>query len=103
MIIGTMTVTVPRWIRTAAGCAVAAFAALFLAIGGSSIRYNLGIRTPGGLASDVLVPPRPYPNQLAAVGDGLRMQMSVDWIFWFGVICGTYFLVTKLGRLFDRR
>ena len=71
--------------------------ALFLAIGGSSIRDNLRIRTPGTLVSDALVPPKPYPNQLEAVGEGLRMQMFVDWIFWFAVMCGIYFLVAKLG------
>jgi hypothetical protein len=103
MIIGTMTVTVPKWTRAAAAVAVAAVVALFLAFGGSSIQDNLGIRTPGTLASDALVPPKPSPHQFEAVGEGLRMAMFVDWIFWFALICGIYFLITRLGRLFDRR
>jgi hypothetical protein len=71
---------------------------LFLAIGGWSIRENLGIRTPGMLVSDALVPPKPSPNQLEAVGEGLRMQMFVDWIFWFAVMLAIYLMVTALGR-----
>jgi hypothetical protein len=71
---------------------------LFVAIGGSSIHDNLGIRTPGTLVSDASCPPRPFPNQLEAVGEGLRMQMFVDWIFWLAVLCLIYFLGAKVGR-----
>lgn len=97
MIIGTMTVTIPKWMRAAAAVVVAAAGALFLAFGGSSIQDNLGIRTPGTLALDALVPPNLPPHQFEAVGEGLRMAMFVDWIFWFSVICGIYFLITRLG------
>ncbi len=58
---------------------VAALAlSLFLAIGGSSIEDNLGIKTPGTIASEVLVPSRPFPHAFGAVGEGLKMQMLVD-------------------------
>lgn len=77
---------------------------LFFAMGGSSIQDNLGIRTPGMLASDALVPPKPYPHQFAAVGEGLRTQIFVDWIFWFVVMYLIYFVVKRLcERSNDRR
>jgi hypothetical protein len=94
MIIGTMTVTIPKWMRATTAVAVAAVVAIFLAIGGSSIEDNLGIRTPGTLASHALVPPKPQDW----LGDQLGMQIFVDSIFWFAVMCGIYFLVTKLGQ-----
>jgi hypothetical protein len=71
---------------------------LFLAIGGPSIEDNLGIRTPGTIASEVLIPPRPVPHAFEAVGDGLRMQMFVDWVFWFALMWLIYFAATRVGR-----
>lgn len=71
---------------------------LFLAIGGSSIEVNLGIRTPGTIASEILIRPRPFPHEFAAVGDGLRMQMLVDWIFWFAVMYLIFFLAKRVLR-----
>ena len=68
---------------------------LFLAIGGYTIFDNSGIPTPGVLAARALVPPR--PQDFGGVGDKLGMQMLVDWIFWFAVMCGIYFLLSKLG------
>jgi hypothetical protein len=65
MIIGTMTVTIPKWLRTAAAVALAAVFALFLAFGGLSIRENLGIRTPGTLASDAWFLPSPHRTNLS--------------------------------------
>ncbi|MGA8503954.1 MAG: hypothetical protein WB683_20560 [Candidatus Sulfotelmatobacter sp.] len=95
MIIGTTTIIVPKWIRAAAVCAAGVFAALFLAVGSSSIQVNLGIRTPGTLVSGALV--RQSPGDW--LGDQLQAQIIVDWIFWFAVMCGIYFLVAKLiGR-----
>ncbi len=85
-------------ILAVAGLAVS----LFLAIGGASIEYNLGIRTPGTIASEVLVPPRPFPHAFEAVGDGLRTQMFVDWIFWFAVMYLIYFLVKRGFRLLTK-
>jgi hypothetical protein len=76
---------------------------LFLAIGGASIEYNLGIRTPGTIASEVLVPPRAFPHALGAVGDGLRVQMFVDWVFWFAVLYLVYFVIRKLFRSLAKR
>ncbi len=94
MIIGTTAIIVPKWLRIAAVCAVAAFAALFLAIGGSSIRDNLGIRTPGTLVSIFLVPPSPQDW----LGNQLGVQIFVDWVFWFAVMCGIYLLIAKFLR-----
>ena len=91
--------TVPKAILVVAGLAVS----LFLAIGGSSVEDNLGIRTPGTLASAVLVPPRPFPHAFGAVGDGLRMQVFVDWVFWFALMWLVYFAVTTVGQLLPRR
>jgi hypothetical protein len=71
---------------------------LFLAIGGPSIEYNLGIRTPGTIASDLLVRPRSLPQAMGAVGDGLRLQMFVDWIFWFAVMYLIYLFAKRASR-----
>jgi hypothetical protein len=71
---------------------------LFLAIGGSSIEDNLGIRTPGTIASEVLVRPRPFPHSFGAVGEGLRMQMFVDWVFWFLLMWLIYFATKGLSN-----
>jgi hypothetical protein len=66
---------------------------LFFAIGGYTIFDNSGIPTPGVLASRAFVPPTPG----TLLGNQLEVQMFVDWIFWFAVMCGIYFLVAKLG------
>ena len=70
---------------------------LFLAVGGDSFR----VPTPGVLAAKVLAPPQPYPNQLNSLGDSLRIQMFVDWIFWLVVMYLIYFLIKKLSRRFQ--
>jgi hypothetical protein len=92
MIIGAAIISVLKRIRAAAACAVGVFAALFLAIGGLSIQDNLGIRTPGTLASGALVSQSPGDW----LGDQLQAQIIVDWVFWFAVMCAIYFLVAKL-------
>ena len=71
---------------------------LFLSFGGESIYENFGVNTPGHLAARVFVPPRPYPHQLEALGDALRTEMFVDWIFWFVLMYLIYFLATRIGR-----
>jgi hypothetical protein len=90
--------TILKAILVVAGLA----SSLFLAIGGASIEYNLGIRTPGTIASEVLVRPRLFPHALESVGDGLRTQMFVDGIFWFVVMCLIYFLAKRIFRLFTK-
>jgi hypothetical protein len=71
---------------------------LFLAVGGSSIEDNLRIRTPGMLASHLLIHPTSIEQRFEAVGEALTMQMSVDWVFWFGVMYLGYFVVTRFRR-----
>lgn len=67
---------------------------LFLAVGGDSYR----IPTPGVLLARVLAPPRAYPNQLQSLGERLRVQIFVDWIFWFALMYLAYFFAKKLGQ-----
>ena len=66
----------------------------FLAIGGD----RFPIPTPGVLAARAFVPPRPYPNQLQSLGNRLRLQMFVDWIFWLALMSVLYLLTIKLSR-----
>jgi hypothetical protein len=73
-------------------------ASLLLAIGGSSIEDNVHVRTPGMIASKVLVHPKPSPQEFEAVGQGLRVQMFVDWLFWFVLMCVLYRVTTKLSH-----
>jgi|HubBroStandDraft_6_1064221.scaffolds.fasta_scaffold20042_2 hypothetical protein len=73
-------------------------ASLLLAIGGSSIEDNLHVRTPGMIALKVLVHPKPSPHEFEAVGQGLRLQMFVDWLFWFGLMWVLYRVTTKLSH-----
>jgi hypothetical protein len=73
-------------------------ASLLLAIGGSSIEDDFHVRTPGMIASKVLVHPKPSPHEFEAVGQGLRVQMFVDWFFWFVLMCVLYRVTTKLSH-----
>ena len=66
---------------------------LVLAISGWSFD-TWGIRTPGILVVDALARPDFRPD----LGSMFRTQMFVDWVFWFSLLCGIYFLITKLGR-----
>jgi hypothetical protein len=59
---------------------------------------ELGVRTPGRLASDFLVPPSRPPHEFGAVVEGIKLMVFVDWLFWFGVLCVLYILYTRLGR-----
>jgi hypothetical protein len=102
MIIGTITVTIPKWIRAAAAVAVAAVVGLFLAFGSWALLDKYGIRSPGIWWAESLPPPS-EPGIGAGLGEMLQTQLVVDWIFWFAVICGTYFLITRLGRMFAPR
>ncbi len=65
---------------------------LFLAGGGD----GYSIPTPGVLAARVLAPPRAYPNELQSLGESLRVQIFVDWVFWFAVMYAAYFFVKKI-------
>jgi hypothetical protein len=77
--------------------ASAAMAASFILAGaGYGIFYEkLGIRTPGIIASRTFVPPKP---NLASLGEDLTVQLLVDWVFWFAVVCLLYWLFGWLGR-----
>lgn len=69
---------------------------LLLAVGGSAIETSCGVRTPGTLAAQALV--RPRPQDFGAIGDMLRTQMFVDWIFWFAALWLLYFIVTRISQ-----
>ena len=60
---------------------------------------SLGIPIPGMLASHVLVSPSSRsPHEFAGVGEMLRMQIVVDWLFWFALLCLGYFVFTKMSQ-----
>ena len=63
---------------------------------------KLGVRTPGMLASDVFVQPSSPSQGFAAVGTGLRVQVIVDWLLWFVLLCALYALLHKLWQKFGR-
>jgi hypothetical protein len=71
-----------------------------LAAAGFGILHDrFGITTPGMLVSDALVPPSPsYHQEFASVGQAIRVQIIVDWLFWFALICALYWLLGRLGR-----
>jgi hypothetical protein len=77
---------------------VAIPASFVMAFVGSLPFEKLGIRTPGMIASDAFVRPSPPPHEFASVGEGLRMQIIVDWIFWFAVMYALYWLFRRFGR-----
>jgi hypothetical protein len=57
-------------------------------------------KTPGMIASDILIHPV-FGNEremYAAVGDRAFVQLAVDWLFWFVVVCLIYFLVRRFVR-----
>jgi hypothetical protein len=55
------------------------------------------LKTPGKLASDFFVRPSGVPQEFD-VGGGLRVQFTVDAVFWFALVCGVYLLVRTLRR-----
>jgi len=76
-------------------------ASFFLSFGAESIHDNLGLSTPGYLAGRVLFPPdRHYADRWKVVGESMKGEMIVDWIFWFAVMWLIYFLVVRLSRKF---
>ncbi len=84
--------TILNVVLVAVGLAVS----LFLSFGGESIYDNLGINTPGHWAARIIVPPQPW--NWGAIGDRLRTEMFIDWIFWFAVLYLIYFSVRRIGR-----
>ncbi len=96
MIIGTM--TVPKWIGAAAACVVSAVVAFFLASLSWGFYGKYGIRSPGIFAWDVIVAPDPSTKAAASFGEMFAVQLTVDWLFWFGSMCLVYFVITTLRR-----
>ena len=56
-------------------------------------------KTPGMIASDILIHPvlgGDQPASFAAAGDKALVQITMDWLFWFVVVCLTYFLFKRI-------
>jgi hypothetical protein len=50
-------------------------------------------------AYDALVPPSSsFHQEFASVGQGIRVQIIVDWVFWFALICALYWVLGSVGR-----
>ena len=75
---------------------------LVLAISGFGFDTWGGIRTPGILVVEALAKPDSRPD-FAKLGPMFRTQLFVDWVFWFALLCGIYFLITRVGRRFQGR
>jgi len=74
-------------------------ASLGLAFFGYSFYAGSGIRTPGILLAEAIFPARHSAGEFAAgLGQTLRLQMFVDWVFWFAVMWLLYLLFARLGR-----
>ena len=69
-----------------------------LAFGGYEFWANYGIVTPGILIARALVPARSYPQQIGSFAEDLRIQILVDWIFWFLLMWAVTAVLSKLWR-----
>lgn len=67
-----------------------------LAFGGYEFWANYGIVTPGILIARALVPARSYPQQIGSFAEDLRIQILVDFVFWFLVMWAASVLFGKL-------
>ena len=89
MIIGTVTVT------RAMVLAALAVVSFLLAFADLFVGFGLRVPTPGFLAVEILVSRGHY---FSSILGAFALYVAIDWIFWFAVMCGIYFLVAKLGR-----
>lgn len=69
----------------------------FLALGSWAIHTDLHIPSPGILVWLKLVGPHEQPGSF---GDMFAVQLSVDSVFWFVVICLVYLVARKLAQTF---
>jgi hypothetical protein len=77
--------------------AVATAISFVLAGAGFGIfKDRLGVTTPGILVSHALFPPSASQRQFDLVGDVLRVQIIVDWAFWFALMWALYWLFRRL-------
>ena len=67
-----------------------------LALGAWGIYSNYGIRTPGIRFAVALASNK--PEELGRLGEVLRIQFCVDFVFWFVVLCLIYFVITKVRQ-----
>lgn len=74
--------------------AAAAVVSFMLAAAGWALRSKLGILTLGMRVSNFLVPSSPSASIFAAI----VLQIAADFVFWFGLIWGLYWLLRRLGR-----
>jgi hypothetical protein len=65
-----------------------------LAFFGLAISIKLGIRTPGVFVVGHLSPEDLHDSILGR----LALQMGIDWLFWFALICTLYWLYGTLSR-----
>jgi hypothetical protein len=89
MIIGTVTVT--RNMRHAAAILVAALTSLVLAMAGWDFRLWLHIFTPG-----MMIGGWAARSSSISLGGALFTQVAADFVFWFALTFGIYFLAAKL-------
>jgi hypothetical protein len=88
MIIGTVTVT--RSMVLAALAVVSFLIAIVDLLAG----LGTGLPAPGFLLAVTITSSRAH--DLSDLLGVLALWVLIDWIFWFAVMCGIYFLVVKL-------
>ena len=75
--------------------AAAAVSFMLAAFGGFALGQKLGILTPGFLVWKLLVP----TGKVASIGGGIALQIAVDFVFWFALMCALYWLFRRLQRI----
>jgi len=87
MIIGTVTVT-----RSMVLAALAAVAFLF-AVASLVATFGGGVPTPGFWAAQFLIHP-----SMSSMLEALTLQVAIDWLLWFALMCTVYLLIAKFLR-----
>jgi hypothetical protein len=100
MIIGTVTVTRSMVL------AALAIVSFLMAVMGLLAGLGLDVKTPGLLAMASLTSRPHYFSSILgySILGALALWVTIDWAFWFAVMCAIYFLVAKLvaGSKSDR-
>ena len=89
MIIGTVTVT--------KSMVLAAFVAVsfLLALVSLLVALGFGFPIPGSLAVWIPISQGHYFSSIPAA---LTLEVAVDWLFWFALMCTVYFLAARRRR-----
>lgn len=87
MIIGTVAVT--------RGMVLAALAAIafVIAVVGLFASVGFDVPTPGLWAALLL-----FPRDFSYFFAGLALQVTIDWLLWFALMCTVYLLITRRKR-----